>query len=99
MTLAEWTDLSIILLAIEAFVISLVPGVILFYCVKGMFWTIRKLRYVFPVVQGYFFKAEQITKETSDRIAAPFITVSATAAQTRRWQQSLIASLRPKQEV
>jgi hypothetical protein len=99
MTLSEWADLSIILLAIEAFVISLVPALILFYCVKGMLRLLRELRRVFPIVRGYFLKAEQITKKTSDQVAAPFITASATAAQTRRWQQSLIASLRTKQEV
>jgi len=99
MSLANWRDLSVVLLAIEVFVISLVPGIILFFCVKGMLWMIRKIRGVAPVIQGYFRKAEQVSRIASERVAAPFIAASAAAAQVRRWQHSLISSPRSKEEV
>ena len=37
MTLANWRDLSIVFLVIEAFIMSLVPGVILFLCIQAWY--------------------------------------------------------------
>jgi len=70
MTLSAWADLSIILLAIEAFVICLVLGVIYFYATRGILQLMRRLRITFPIIQGYFRQAEQVTKTASDRVAA-----------------------------
>lgn len=99
MTLADWRDLSIILLAIEAFIMGLVPAVILFFAIKGMLWVIRKLRGAAPVVQGYFRKASQVSENVSQRIAAPFIAASATSAQVQRWRQAILPSPRKPKEV
>lgn len=99
MTLANWRDLAVILLAIEAFFISLIPGVILFFAVRGMLWVIRKLRGGAPIVQGYFRKAATISEQASQRVAAPIIATSATFAQVHRWQTALAASLQPRKEV
>ena len=99
MTLSAWADLSIILLAIEAFVICLVLGVIYFYATRGILQLMRRLRITFPIIQGYFRQAEQVTKTASDRVAAPFIATSAATAKVRRWQHSIKLSLRPTKEV
>ncbi len=99
MTLGNWRDLAIILLAAEAFLLSLIPAAILYFALRGMSSLIRKLRSVAPTVQGYFRKAATITEEASQRISAPVIRISATAAQLRGWRSALINSLQPKREV
>jgi hypothetical protein len=99
MTLADLRDLSIILLAIEAFIIGLVPAVLFFFMIKGVLWLNRKLPVAGSVVRGYFRKAERSTKVASERIAAPFITAGATTARIKRWQRSLVSSSRTKNEV
>jgi hypothetical protein len=99
MTLENWRDLSIILLAVEAFVIVMVPAAVFFFTIKGVLWMNRKISIAGPIVRGYFRKAERSTKIASDRIAAPFITASATTARVKRWQHVLMSSSRTRNEV
>ncbi len=98
MTLANWRDLAVVLLAVEAFFISLIPGVILYFAVRGMLWVIRKLRVTAPTVQGYFRKAADISEQVSQRTAAPFIAVSATLAQVNRWRSAPMTLLKSMKE-
>ncbi len=98
MTLANWRDLAVILLVIEAFFMSLIPGVILFFAVRGMLWIIRKLRAVSPTVQGYFRTAATVSEQASQRVAAPFIATDAKMAQVRRWRQTSISLLQSRKE-
>lgn len=83
MSLANWRDLAVILLVIEAFVIALVPGVILYFMVRGMMALIRKLRIWMPQLQSYFYKASEIATKVSDKLAAPVIAADATSARIR----------------
>lgn len=99
MTLANWRDLAVILLSIEAFIIGLVPAVILFFAAKGVSWVIRKLRGVAPTVQRYFRKAADISERVSQRAAAPVIAAGATSAQVNRWRSLTLAHLKPTKEV
>lgn len=99
MTLANWRDLAVILLVIEAFFMSLIPGVILFFAVRGMLWIIRKLRAISPTVQSYFRKAATISEQASQRVAAPFIATSAAVAQAQRWRESSMTLLKTRKEV
>ena len=89
MSLANWRDLSVVLLAIEAFMISLVPAVMLFFCVRGISWLLKQLRAYAPKVQDYFRQGAQIAEDVSQKIAAPFFAVGAAAAQVRRWRAAL----------
>jgi hypothetical protein len=99
MTLADWRDVSIILLAVEAFIFGLVPAVLFFALFKGVSSLNRKLPAAGLVVRRYFQRAERSTKVVSQRIAAPFITAGATTAQVKRWQHSLRSSFQSKNEV
>lgn len=99
MTLANWRDLSVVFLVIQAFIINLIPAAILFFAIKGMLWVIRKLRGIAPTVQGYFRKAADISEQVSQRAAAPFIATSATLAQVNRWRSSTITLLKSTKEV
>jgi len=98
-TLESWRDLSIILLAVEAFVVGLAVVVLFLFMIKGAFWTHPKIRSAGPLVRDYFRKAERSVKTASDRIAAPFITASATTARVKHWQRTLESSFREKKEV
>ena len=99
MSLANWRDLSIILLVFEAFVVGL--GVLAIYLALnvGAFQLNRRIKTTGSVVRSYFRKAEQSTKAASQRIAAPFISAGAANARIKRWQHSLLSSFRTKSEV
>jgi hypothetical protein len=98
-SLANWRDLSIILLVFEAFVIGLVVLAIYLAVNVGAFQINRRIKNAGAIVRSYFRKAEQSTKVASDRIAAPFITAGAATARVKRWQNSLLSSFRKKNEV
>ena len=89
MTLANWRDLAVVLLVIEAFIMSLVPAAILYLAVRGMSWVLQQLRQLAPRVQGYFRKAAQVTDQVSHKVSAPIIGVSAASAQFSRWFSAL----------
>ena len=99
MSLANWRDLSIILLVFEAFVVGLVVLAIYLALNVGAFQINRRIKTTGLVVRSYFRKAEQSTKAASQRIAAPFISAGAANARIKRWQHSLLSSFRTKSEV
>jgi len=98
-SLANWRDLSIVLLVIEAFIISLAPAVALYFCVRGISWVLKQLRTYAPQVQGYFRQGAEIAEDLSQKIAAPFFAVGAAAAQVRRWRAALSPSQWIQEEV
>jgi hypothetical protein len=95
--LADWRDLAVVLLALEAFVLSLIPAAILYLSVRGMSRVLRGFRTFAPRVQDYFRKASQVADQISRRAVAPIIAVYAATAQVRRWFSFMFA--RAKQEV
>jgi hypothetical protein len=99
MTLADFRDLSIILLAIEAVVVGSVAAVLVVLMIMGVMRLNREIPVVSPVVQGYFRKAELYAKVAGERIAAPFITAGATTARIKYWPRSLVSTSRKKNEV
>jgi hypothetical protein len=77
--LATARDWSVILLALEAFLASLVPLFILFKLVQ---WLGRLLSKVVPVLrqaQQYILKAKHYIERAMELIAAPFIWVNSVA--------------------
>jgi Na+-transporting methylmalonyl-CoA/oxaloacetate decarboxylase gamma subunit len=96
-TLADWRDLAVVLLALEAFVLSLLPAAIFYLAVRGMSAALRKFRPLASQVQGYFRQAAQTADQLSRRAVAPIIAVNAAAAQVGRWFSCI--SSQPKQEV
>ncbi|MCX6033174.1 MAG: hypothetical protein NT169_28305 [Chloroflexi bacterium] len=85
MTLENWRDLAVVLLALEAFVLSLIPAALLYLAVRGMTWALKQLRALAFKGQGYFRKAAQVTDLISRRVAAPIIAVNTASAQFNRW--------------
>ncbi len=96
-TLTTWTAFSIILLCLELIVLMLVPGIILFFSIRGLWIADRKLREVSPKVQEVFRKVNQITHETADKIAEPVIKVNEKSAQVRAIGRGTVSFLRRRE--
>jgi hypothetical protein len=98
-TLPDWRDLAVALLAIEAFLIGLVPAVALFFAVRGMRWVTNKVRHGTPIVQGYFQRAARISEKASRRVATPIIRLAAEAARARQLTHVRSVFFHHRQEV
>ena len=82
--LAFWPDASIVLLALEGFVLMIIPGTSCSSYVQGRGGSSkRKMREVSPRVQGAFRQVNRLTHQGADKVAAPVIKASATGAQLR----------------
>ena len=98
MNLSQWTSASIILLCIEAFVLMLVPAIILFFSIRGLWSAERKMREVSPKVQEVFRRVNTVTHQTADKIVEPVIKVSEKTAQIQAIGRGT-ASLLKRREV
>ena len=85
-------DIAVVLLAIEIFVVMLVPVVITYFAVRGVSWLQRQLRTYAPPVQGGFRKAASVAEQVSQKIAEPFIVTSAGVTQARHVRSTLATS-------
>lgn len=85
MTLAVARDLSIILLAIEAFVMALVIGVALYFMARGMRMGNQWLRGVgFPEAQRYARLVAQQTQTYSNKVTQPIVGFESSTHRVRR---------------
>ncbi len=89
MALAVLRDISVVIIAIEVFIILLAPTVAVYLVLRGMTWVLGRARRYAPVVQGYFRQGAQITDQASQKVAAPVIAVEAFAARVRRMRSVL----------
>jgi hypothetical protein len=74
--LAPWRDAAIILLAIEAMVIMLVPGVIVFFALRGARALTRMVRQPLVNAQLWALRIERGTTRTMDSVASVPITIA-----------------------
>lgn len=85
MTLAVARDLSIILLAIEAFVMALIVGAALYFMARGVrtgkLW-LRKIG--FPEAQRYARLVAVQTQVYSDKVTRPLVRAETSAHRARR---------------
>ncbi|MBX7235639.1 MAG: hypothetical protein K1X65_14730 [Caldilineales bacterium] len=85
MTLATARDLSIILLAIEAFVFALVIGAALYFVTRGMRRGNQWLRTIgFPEAQRYARLIAEQTQVYSDKVTRPIVQVETSTHRARR---------------
>ena len=91
-------DASVILLALEGFVLMLIPGALFVGLFIGARKLERKMRDASPRVQGAFRQVNRLTHQGADKISAPVIKASATGAQLRAMGRRT-ASLFSKDEV
>lgn len=92
MTLGDWRDLSLILLALEGMLVALIYGVIFYVLWKGLRIAHQWLRTIgLPEGNRYALLARQYTQELSQRIVRPFVQVEATLAQLSTFFHALAA--------
>lgn len=83
MTIPFWRNVSVVLLAVEAFVLALVPLVALYFANKGL-WRLRSsLRHIFPRTRERVQQVERVTVRIGELIVAPIIAIYALAARFR----------------
>ncbi len=96
MTLADWRDASIILLALEAIVIGIIYGAAFYYFWKGVRVARAWLRTTgFPQGQRYTRLMKSYTDQYSKKIVRPVVKVETTVTRVSK-TAGAIASV-PKQ--
>jgi hypothetical protein len=80
-------DLAVVLLAVEAFFIALVPLALLGGLVYGLWWLLRheNLPSWLRVVQAYLSLAQAYIELAMQTLTSPILRVHATLATVRRW--------------
>ncbi len=77
--LAPWRDAAIILLVIEMFVIMLVPGVIVFFVLKGVRAVKRWIRQPLKAAQLWALRIQRGTTRSMDVVASVPIRIASRA--------------------
>lgn len=87
--LAHWRDVGLILLALEAFVMGLALGAMLYVSLRGLrqaqAWLFPKLR----VARGYVRQTHDIVARFAAGMAAPFVLAQSAVAGLRQALQLL----------
>lgn len=86
-------DIAVVIIALEVFIMLLVPAVILYFVVKGLGWVQKQVQKYGPMVRFRFAQAAQVTEDLSHKAAAPVIQTSAAVTRIRRTGAALAASL------
>ncbi len=79
--LAPWRDAAIVLLVLEAFVITLVPGVVFFFILKGVRAVKRWLRLPLANAQMWARRIQAGTTRVADAAANVPITLESNATR------------------
>ncbi len=97
MTLATARDLSIILLSLEALVIMIILGAVLFLTTRGLNQGVRWLRTIgFPEAQRFGRLVADQTTVYSAKVAAPIVGLETTVHQVRGAARAMPRLLRQR---
>ena len=94
--MAALRDVSVILLAIESFVLLLIPLSILVACFYGVRWLRRKLPPLFALAHKYLALVQLYVNRASAAMVAPIIRTHAVAAQWGAWWNALAGFVKEK---
>ncbi len=83
------TDIAIVILAIQLFVILIVPLAILIAVNYGVIKVPRALKLFAPLVQFRFRQGAEIAEQASQKIAEPFIVAESFASRVNRIRKRL----------
>lgn len=93
MSLEFWRNVSVVWIAIHAFVLFLIPTAIAYFLVRGINWLLAKTKVGFSKAQGFSRQVNQRTDAISERIAAPVIAAHSKAARVERTGKRLFDNL------
>jgi sensor c-di-GMP phosphodiesterase-like protein len=97
-TLTDWTNVAIVILAVQAFFLAIILGAVLFVAIWGTSKTIRQLRIFGPRARAYFRGLADSAEQTSQRIATPFMGASAARARMVRTMSAAFSSIKGQKE-
>lgn len=89
MSLALWRDIAIVILAIQLFVILLIPLAIAYFGTRGLSWIHTRLSTLLARARGLSHQVRAQADRLSDVVAAPLIRVHSRAARLRTLWQGL----------
>ena len=83
-----WRDASLILLAVEAFVLGLVPVGLLYLANRGVRWLVVHARPVFAALHGKSQAVQRFVRTAMHKVAWPFVAwQSAAAGAQHAWRK------------
>jgi hypothetical protein len=88
--LGSWRDAAIILLVLETAVLVVIPGVVLFFAVRGMRWVNRKIRTPLLTARVWALRVQLGTEHASRAAVRLPIALKAVDARTRGTVRSLV---------
>jgi hypothetical protein len=94
--MAALRDVSVILLAIESFILLLIPAAILAASVYGVHWLRRKLPPLFAQAHKFLALIQLHVGRASAATVAPIIKTRAAAAQWSAWWNTLTGFVKEK---
>jgi hypothetical protein len=71
--LAMWRDAALILLALEAFVLGLLPAAVLYWSLRGLGRLLERIRPVLFQARMVTWRTRDLTRQAMSALAAPFI--------------------------
>ena len=89
MSLEFWRNVSVVWIAIHAFVLFLVPTAIAYFLVRGINWLLAKTKIGFTKAQSFSRQVNERTETISVRVAAPVIAAHSKAAGVQQTGKSL----------
>ena len=84
MSLDFWRNLSVVWIAIHAFVLFLIPTAIAYFTVRGIHWVLAKTKLGFTKAQGFSRQVNQKTEALSERVAAPVIAARSKVSRAQK---------------
>lgn len=99
MTLEQLRDLSVVILGVETFFLCAVLAVVLVFAILGTTKAISKVRIIGPRARGYFRNMADNAEKTSQKITAPFVSVSSTRARVGRTVSAAFSAFSNRKEV
>ncbi len=91
MSLEFWRNVSVVWIAIHAFVLFLIPTVIAYFTVRGINWVLAKTKLGFSKAQGFSRQVNEKTEALSERVAAPVIAAHSKARKVQQVGKSFLA--------
>lgn len=84
MSLEFWRNVSVVWIALHAFVLFLIPTLIAYFAVRGINWVLAKTKLGFTAAQGFSRQVNEKTESLSERVAAPLISAHGKASRVQR---------------
>jgi len=76
MDLGFWRDVSVVVLVIEAFVLTLIGGVITYFVARGVTYLLQEIPKGFLQVRDILAQVQEVVVQITDRAISPVLAVS-----------------------